>query len=152
MPNFPAVGCIIAAMTGGKTARGLSCGIIAFAGAGVSAVIAVAVVLLPEKMAADLLAVVAGCFSGAYFGFAMASESPRNTAINFAVALVFFAAALAGAWISPMFFAAACFCHAAWDIVITHPKAMNERIVWWYAPICVSCDIALGAFVIFWFW
>lgn len=132
--------------------KAFSCGVVAVIGAAVSALIALAVVLLPEKMAADLLAVVAGCFSGAYFGFAMASTSPRNTAINFVAAMVFFACALAGAWISPMFFAAACFAHAAWDIVITHPKAMNERIVWWYAPICVSADIALGLFVVVWFW
>lgn len=129
-----------------------SCRVVAVIGAAISALIALAIVLLPEEMAEDLLTAAAGCFSGAYFGFAMASSSPRNMAINIVVAVLFFAAALAGAWISPMFFALACFAHAAWDIVITHPKAMNERIVWWYAPICVSADIALGVFVVVWFW
>ena len=136
-----------------KALRRKHSALVAAIGTAFSVGIAAAIVLLPREMAIDILTAITGCFSGVYYGFAFAaSSSARNTAVNFAVATLFLACALAGAWLSPMFFALACFAHAAWDIVVTHPKAMNEPVAAWYAPICVSADIVLGVFVVFWFW
>lgn len=108
--------------------------------------------LLPEDKAILVLAVFVGVLSGIYFGVALAPTGARNTAMNVAMSLVFAAFALLGAWTSPMFFALALFVHAAWDVVIDHPRALDEPIAPWYLPLCIGADVVLGVFVVIWFY
>ncbi len=126
--------------------------IVAAAGAAIAGLICAAIALLPEDFAVDVLTASAGVFSGVYFGVAISSATAKKAAANIVVSLLFFACAIAVARVSPLFFALACFAHAGWDIVIAHPKALNEPVASWYAPICVGADIVLGVFALAWFW
>ena len=114
--------------------------------------LAVIVTLLPEDKAILVLAVSVGLLSGIYFGVALSPTGAGNTAMNIAVAVAFAAFALLGAWASPMFFALALFLHAAWDVVIGHPRGLNEPIAPWYVPLCLGADIVLGVFLGIWFY
>ncbi len=125
--------------------------LVAVAGVALALLLAFILTLLPKEKAILALAVFVGMFSGVYFGVALSPTGIKNTVMNIAMALIFLALAFLGAWLSPMFFALACFMHAAWDFVIGHPKALNEPIAPWYMPICVGADIVLGVFIIFWF-
>ncbi len=117
-------------------------------GVALALLIAFILTLLSEDKAILVLAVFTGILSGVYFGVAVSPTRARNTVMNIAVAVVFAALALLGAWASPMFFALALFVHAAWDVVIDHPRALNEPIAPWYMPLCIGADIVLGVFVV----
>ncbi len=121
-------------------------------GAIVGALVAWWLAVLPKADAEVVLIAVVGIFGGVYFGVALSSTSVKSMVMNITVAAMFAGLALAGGWINPLWFAAACFAHAAWDVVIDHPKALHEPIAQWYMPICVSADILLGAFILFWWW
>ena len=107
--------------------------------------------LLPKDEAIVALAVIVGALGGVYFGIALSPTGVKNTVMNIGVSLFMWALALLGAWVSPMFFALAFFAHAGWDIIIGHPRALNEPVAPWYVPICVGADIILGVFIVVWF-
>ena len=126
--------------------------LVGLGGVALALLLAFIVTLLPEDKAILVLAVFVGLLSGVYFGVALSPTGARNTVMNIAVAVVFAAFALLGAWASPMFFALAMFLHAAWDVVIGHPRALSEPIAPWYVPLCIGADIVLGVFVVIWFY
>ena len=125
---------------------------VGISGVAIAILFALALALLPKEFAEDALIAVTGLLGGVYFGVGLSSASVKNMAMNFAMATIFLALALAGAWVSPMFFALAFFMHAAWDFIIDHPKMLNEPIAQWYMPICIGADIFLGAFILIRWW
>lgn len=121
-----------------------------FLGAIGALVVAFVLTLLPREYAREILVVLVGYFGGVYFGVGLSTHSPKKVALQDSISGVFFALAIAGLWVSPLFLAVACFAHAAWDIITEHPKALNISIKHWYVPLCVSFDILIGVFILVW--
>ena len=106
--------------------------------------------LLPEAYVIQSLGVLCGVLGGAYMGMGVLARDAKRQFAQIGMGLAVMGLAFAGLWVSPLFFAAACFAHAGWDVVSRHPKGLNLPLVDWYVPTCLGYDLLFGILIVAW--
>ena len=106
-------------------------------------------VLLPQRMALELLALLLTFIAAIYLGFVLLDKRRREFAIEVVGMLVSFGLALAGLWVSPGFLATGYIFHGIWD-TLHHRKGIQTAIPHGYAPFCLAFDVPVGLFIFFW--
>ena len=105
---------------------------------------------LSEQAILESLAILGGLLGGAYAGMGVVNPDSKKMWVQMLMAGVIAGCAFAGLWVSPVFFALACFAHGIWDVVTRHPKCLNLPLVNWYVPMCMGFDFLFGMFILVW--
>jgi hypothetical protein len=101
---------------------------------------------MPGEMRHEFLAALLALAAGVYVGFA--SESgPRERRVQWAAALGFTAAGLAGAWLWPPLLAGAWAAHGGWDLR-HHRGGRPLRVAAGYPSLCLAFDLVVAGFVL----
>lgn len=123
-----------------------------FLAAGVGLAVGVALLhrLLTYDQVVVSLAILVGLLGGVYMGMGVVNPDPKQRWLQIGVGSVVGLLAFAGVWVSPLFFAVACFTHAAWDVVTRHPRCLNVPVAGWYVPLCLGYDVLFGVLIVVW--
>jgi hypothetical protein len=104
--------------------------------------------VFPEPLVFTFLAVVLGMLLGAYPGMAMANPEAGKPALEWAVALLIAATALAGLWASPLLLTGAFLLHCAWSFLHRF-TALGDGVSEAFPGFSLTYDLVLAGFSIF---
>lgn len=121
-----------------------------FSGALIAVAIALGHWFLPEEYVLESLGILGGVLGGAYVGMGVLSPEPKKEALQIGTGALVTGLSFAGLWVSPVFFALACFTHGVWDVITGHPKCLNFPLSHWYVPMCLGYDFLFGVFILVW--
>lgn len=121
-----------------------------FSGALIAVAIALGHWFLPEEYVLESLGILGGVLGGVYVGMGVLSHEPKKEALQIGMGALVTGLAFAGLWVSPVFFALACFTHGVWDVITGHPKCLNFPLSHWYVPMCLGYDFLFGVFILIW--
>ena len=121
-----------------------------FSGALIAVAIALGHWFLPEEYVLESLGILGGVLGGVYVGMGVLSPEPKKEALQIGMGALVTGLAFAGLWVSPVFFALACFTHGVWDVITGHPKCLNFSLSHWYVPMCLGYDFLFGVFILIW--
>jgi len=125
--------------------------IAALVGVGLAVPSMIYLLLLPQPLYIEHLAIFLAAIAGVYLGFAAMDGRIRNMILETTVVAVFIALAIVGLKFSLLILAFAYFAHGVWD-VFHHPKAIDTKIVAWYPPFCAMYDWSIAAFILVYFY
>lgn len=103
---------------------------------------------VPETVSIAIASVTLALIGGAYIGFGALAGTWRDLGLEFAVAVLFGLAALAGLIWHWSAIPAALLIHALWDLA-HHRGRFGAPVPAWYIPFCVAFDLgAAGVFTL----
>ncbi len=125
--------------------------IAALVGLGLAIPSMIYLLMLPQPLYIEHLAIFMAMIAGVYLGFAAIDGRMRNMVLETVVVTGFIVLAIVGLKFSLLILAFAYFAHGVWDF-LHHPKMIDTKIVIWYPPFCAVYDWSIAAFILVYYY